>query len=218
METAIIETKEIEKGVMDVTSRALALRVVDTATYTEAGQILVLHKDMSKKIVEYFKPLKAKSYDAWKAICTAENEELGKLQPGMAHLSMEMTAYNQEQEKVRVAEEERLRREALKREEDERLQAAVEAEREGNAAEAKAILEEPIFVPPPIVPKAVPKVNGLAQRTIWKFKIVNANLIPREYLVADEVKIGAVVRALKEKTNIRGIEAYPETGMGGARR
>jgi hypothetical protein len=222
-----IETKEIEQGVTDVTTKALALKVMDTPTYEIAGQILLLHKDMEKKIKDYFKPLKSKSYDTWKSICSAENEELGKLQPGVAHLSKEMTAYNLEQEKIGKAEEERLRRKALKKEEEERLQAAIEAEKEGNKDEAEAILEEPVFVPSPIVLKAVPKVNGLAQRTNWKYRLTDLNAlvkavyegkVPLMALEPNDIFLNQQARALKGTVQYPGVEFYSETSMGGARR
>lgn len=215
---AIIETKELEKGVTDVTTKALTLKVISVETYQMAGEILLLHKDMEKKIQEYFKPLKSKAHDSWKAICNAENQELGKLQPGVSHLSREMSDYNISQEKTRKAEEERLRLEALKREEEERLQAAIEAEREGNKEEAEAILTEPVYIPPPIVPKTVPKVSGLTQKETWDFEIIAEKLIPRKYMQPNLVAIRAAVTSLKGKTEISGVRVFPKTNMVGARR
>ena len=210
--------KEIKRDVINVTNRAIALKVIDNGTYIEAGQILLFHKDMAKKIKEYFKPLKTKSYDAWKSICNAENEELEKLQPGTSYLSKEMVRYEAEQEKKRQAEETRLRQKALKREENERLQAAIEVEKEGQKEEAEAILSEKVFVPPPIVKKTIPKINGLAQRTTWTWRVVDINKVPRQYLKINDIAVNQVVRALREKSNIPGIEPYPETKMGGVKR
>ncbi len=55
------------------------------------------------------------------------------------------------------------------------------------------------------------KLAGLAKRTFWRYVIIDAERIPREYLMPDKVKIGQVVRAMKSTSNIAGIEAYPET-------
>jgi hypothetical protein len=55
--------------------------------------------------------------------------------------------------------------------------------------------------------EAVPEV---AVRDVWKFAIVDADAIPREFMIPDEAAIGKVVRALKEKTNIPGVAVFNE--------
>jgi len=64
--------------------------------------------------------------------------------------------------------------------------------------------DHPIVLPPD------EKVKGISIREVWKFKIEDEKLIPREYLSVDESKIGQVVRALKDATNIPGILVYAE--------
>ena len=54
---------------------------------------------------------------------------------------------------------------------------------------------------------------GLTVREDWKFSIVDAALIPREYLIPDEKKIGRIVRAMKDATNIPGVRVYAEKGI-----
>lgn len=61
----------------------------------------------------------------------------------------------------------------------------------------------------PVVPDE-PETNGLSLRKEWKFVIVDAKLIPREYLIPDEVKIRRIVRAMKEQANIPGVRIYSE--------
>ncbi len=55
--------------------------------------------------------------------------------------------------------------------------------------------------------------GSAAPRTNWKYRIVDVNLIPRAYLVPNEVAIGAVARSLKDKANIPGVEFYAESGL-----
>jgi len=208
-----LEVKEIEQEIVAVESIATALQVTDNTSYLQAGDILTGFKGLEKKIKEYFKPLKESAHKAWKVVCDRENQEIEKLQPGLKYLNLQMTTWNITQERIRKEKEEILRQEALKQEEEERLQAALQAEKEGNKAEAEAILEEPVFIPTPIVQKEVPKSEGLTMTTTWKWRIFKEILIPREYLCVDEIKINGVVRALKDKTNINGIEVYPEQSM-----
>lgn len=79
------------------------------------------------------------------------------------------------------------------------------------AEEAAMIAAEPVYIPPVVIPKTVPKMSGgPVYRTIIKFRIINTSLIPRQYMKPDEVKIGQVVRALKREASIPGIEVYEE--------
>jgi hypothetical protein len=72
-----------------------------------------------------------------------------------------------------------------------------------------------IPTPPPPAPVATapPKIAGVYSATTWTFDITDESQVPREYLMLDLKKIGAVVRAMKDKTSIAGITARPESGM-----
>lgn len=213
METALIDTKEIEQGISKISQDAMVMTVTDMNSYKQAGMVLLAFKEMDQSIKSYFKTLKESAHKAWKAICERENEELAKLVPGMNHLNKVMIVYKIEEDRKRREEEERLRQEALRAEEERRLQDALQAEQEGNQDEAETILETPIYVPPPIVETQAPKIDGLGMQTTWGWKITNEALIPRVYLKIDEIKINGIVRALKDKTNIAGIEVYPEQSI-----
>lgn len=67
------------------------------------------------------------------------------------------------------------------------------------------------------VPKAT--AAGTSARTNWKFRIVNPDLIPRNYMTPNEPEIGAMVRMLKDKdkaeATIPGIEVFSEITIGG---
>jgi hypothetical protein len=60
------------------------------------------------------------------------------------------------------------------------------------------------------------KAPGLAFRRVWKWRYLNDDraraeqLLPREYMCADEPKITRVVSAMKEATKIPGIQVYYE--------
>jgi hypothetical protein len=103
---------------------------------------------------------------------------------------------------LKAREAQRLAREAREAEEREKQRAAQDAAR--MATEVKEVKVMP----------SVPKIAGIRARVNWKFRIVNANKIPREYLMPDEVKIGAAVRAAKQAGEvIPGIEAYSEDSI-----
>ncbi len=56
----------------------------------------------------------------------------------------------------------------------------------------------------------IPEKMGLRRRQHWKYEIVAVDEIPREYMMPDKIKIGAVVRAMKRTCNIPGLRVYYE--------
>lgn len=96
-------------------------------------------------------------------------------------------------------EAEKLKKEAAAAEEREKVRAAEEAKiAAANVPEVK-------------VEANIPTVAGVPSRRPWKFRIVDAARIPRQYLIPDEVAIGAFVRTNKKPGQvIPGIVAYQE--------
>jgi len=134
----------------------------------------------------------------------------------------ERKAAEDRKERERQAEEERRRRakeieEArkagdLKAAEAKKLQKQAEedAARQRELARQQEI-EEAKNVPVVKVEAAIPTVAGVPSRRNWKFRIVNANKIPRQYLIPDEVSIGQFVRREKKAGEvIPGVEAFED--------
>lgn len=69
----------------------------------------------------------------------------------------------------------------------------------------------------PVLERETPKVKGVSGRRVWKFRIRDASKLPREYLLPDEKRIGAVVRAMKGDTRIEGVEVWDESDLTAAR-
>lgn len=108
--------------------------------------------------------------------------------------------------------EERRKREQAEREQREADELAAAAKDEEERAAAEALAEEArekaaeaataeaaisslpeIELPTAVVP-AAPKPTGISQRKVWKATVVDAALVPREYLAVDEKLIKAAVR------------------------
>lgn len=198
--------------------------------------------ESAKQHLEFLRNEKAKYVNPAKQIVDiAEKKAEGWKAEERRKAALEQARINEERrrEAERVAEQERRaaiaqadaerkRREKeieeqrkageLKKREAERLRREAEAEAEAakkqaeEAARIAATEVKQVKVEP-----AVPKVAGIKARVNWKFRIVNAALIPRSYLKPDEVKIGEDVRRMKDKPKaeaaIPGIEVYSEDGI-----
>ena len=107
--------------------------------------------------------------------------------------------------------------EARRIEEEKRLAQALALEAQGKSAQAAQVIAAPVIIkpPPPVAMPvaATPRYEAPSATTVrqnWKSRIVDATLIPREWLIPDEQAIGAYARSMKEKASIPGVEFYSE--------
>lgn len=215
--TVAIEEKQIEERALALPEQARTLKVVDNETLVQADNFLTELKTFSKEVKAYYRPDIDQANALHKSLLTKLNTVLAPLVEAEGLLKPQIAAYTAAQERKRQAEEARLRREQEKAEEERRLQEAEAAEAAGDHEEAAAIIEEPIFTPPPVVAPSTPKIKA-SVRTLWRWRMKNPNLIPREYLMVDEKKINGVVTSLKSATKIPGIEVYPDSSVAAGRR
>lgn len=216
----LIETEPVEEKALSIVDQAKAVRVTDAETYTVAGSLWKSIGDMIKEVKDTFDPLVQAAHLAHKAVVEKRAKYLDPLTAAQKSVKKLMSDYDLEQERIRQEEQRRLAEIARKQEEERLLAEAILAEEEAKrngatheeaAQEAQAVIDEPVYVAPVVVAKATPKLQGgPVYRTVWKARIINEKLIPREYLVPDLVKINGVVRSLKGSANIPGVQAYEE--------
>jgi len=186
------------------------VKVIDNATMKKANGLLMDIRSIRKEIQDTFKPLAEKAHAAHKAILEQQKRTEAPLIEAEGILKIQIRAYMDEVERLRREEERRLQEIARKEEEERRLAEALQAEAEGNIEEAKAILEEPAYIPIPTVKADIPKVDNRLFRKVWKFRVLDIRKVPIQYLKVDEIKVGQIVRAMKGETNIPGIQVYEE--------
>jgi hypothetical protein len=217
VETPVPEI-EGEKALV-VYKQAEILTITDKPSYEQGCASLLSIKDMQKKLDETFDPIIQAAHKAHRAAIDQKKKFAEPLAAAEKVLKNRIATFLEAEEEKRKAEEDRLRLIAEKAEEERRLQEAIQAEADGDLDEAAAILDdEPAFVPPPFVPKTVETGGGISMRKTWKFTIEDASKIPREYLTPDMVKIGGVVRALREAAKIPGVRIYAEDSIAAGRR
>lgn len=196
---------------------ALTLRVNDQPSLDRANGFLKSVKALAARIAETFDPQISKAYELHRSLLAEKKKFTAPLEEAERIAKRTIAGYLAEEDrKRREAEAERARIEAEARAEaDKKLRAVEKAEAKGNFAKAEALAQEAVNVmeakieEAPVVPDA-PVATGLSLRKVWKFRIKDAALLPREYLIPDEVKIGRVVRALKGDAKIPGVSVYSE--------
>lgn len=230
-ETAPALPAEVSRKSTELTLQASLIEVIDPKTQEMASEILLAIAGMRKEIADTFKPMKDAAFKTHRTICDQERTLDTPLLEAEQTLKRAIGSFVAEQKRLaaeaEAAERRRLQEEAdrIAAEESQRLaiEDAVALEAEGKIDEAEAVLANPIPVQPvrvapaPVVP-AVAQVKGVRTTQVWKFRITDANKIPREYLVVNESAIKAVVSRTNGKIQIPGVETYPEEQVAASRR
>lgn len=217
----ITPTIEIETKAMAIPEKAHLVIVTDNDSMTLADNTKGAIKEMLKEIDSVFKPLADKAFQAHRAITSKWKKVKAPLEEADAYLTGQVKGYLRKLEEIRQAEERRLREEARKAEEERRLAEALEAEKEGNVEEAQAILEEEMFVPPPVVKVDTPKVDGRRYAVKPKARIISKmdiiKTVASNPSLADLIDINMTVANQKAKAFganlgkiIKGLAYYEE--------
>lgn len=196
--------------------KAKALVVKTAEAYTQAGELLKGIKALRAKVAETFDSHIQRAFQAHRALTAEKQKAEAPLAEAERVVKAAMVAFDQEQLRIARERQHQADEAARRREEDERLARAAAMETEarefgdaGLKAAADLLLEQPApVVVAPLVEVETPKVAGISMRDNWKFRVVDEAAIPREYLMRDDTKIGRVVKAMKDGTNIPGIVAY----------
>ncbi len=220
MTLEIAKSEELQQLALSIPDRARAIIITSAETYQQAGNVLLVIKDLKKQIDNTFDPIIQKANLAHKEAVAQKKKVAGPLDEAEQIIKPKIGTYVAEEERKRRLEEERLQQEARARAEAEAVERAAAAEKNGDKQEAEALLNEGFDVPTVVVPKTTPKVEGISTRMMWKYRIKDQRQIKSEYLMPDEKKIGAIVRAMgKEATSlVGGIEVYAESVVAAGRR
>lgn len=213
MELVVDESKkEIETEALSIQDKARALVIETQEDYDKADTLKIFIKKMEAKIDETFGPIIKKAHEAHKeAVAQRKNTESPFLE-AKAIITPKMTAFLVKQEEKRKAVEDAIRLEMLKKAQEEQIAMAVEAESHGEKEVAEKIINEEVYVPPVIVPRANVQ-KGVSLKSKWKWELIDFSLLENEYKMTDDVKINRVVKALNKSCNIPGIRVYEEKDL-----
>jgi len=232
-ETGLVPTKEaLAQQTQSWASRARGLQIVDRESCINASTLLRSVKTLRGQVQQWFGPhleaameTKRKAEAARKGLADEQVRMEAPLIEAENTLKRALLTWEAEQERVRLAEEQRLQAESQRQAEAVTLAAAAameaEAVKTGNAEmlqEASDILEQPIEAPVVSVAKAVPKVDGVTFRDQWKAHpsidikalaaAVASGAAPVTFLVPDMSAINAYAKATKGVHAVPGIRWF----------
>lgn len=218
-ETMTVEVQEINKQALAWPDRARSLVIRDKDTLAQAEVLTLGIQALRKEIDKTFDPMEEKAKEAKRAAEASRKEVETQraivekpLKEAEVILYPKIDAYIQEEKQKAREEEERIRRVAMQAEEDARLQAALEAEANGDKEVAEVILDTPM--PAPRVSILVPKVEGLNFREDWNAEVANFPELVRavaegraalSFLEANLPALNAQARSLRGEMKIPGV-------------
>lgn len=213
------EVTEIKVETARYVEPVRTFHVIDNGTMDMANNTIKDINGRLKAIDEKLEPKKKIAYQAYKEWVFLIDELKKPLEDAKKYLQGEGKKYLEEQERIRREEERRLAEIARKEEEERRLAEAEAAEKAGDHEEAEAIINEPVYVPPPIVEKTVPKVDNRLFAKRWKgrgvdkLKAVKFIALNPQYLnllTFDDPAINSMARSIKGPSPVPGIEFFEE--------
>lgn len=206
-----MDQKEIQEATAETQELAIiaARPIAAQADYDAAAAALKFAKAILKKIGDTFDPIIKAQNDALKVARDEKKRLTEPVEKYEGDIRKKAAAWITAQEEAKRAEERR-RYEAARAEEA-RLRFEAEKQQEFLAEIGAAeTVVAPVVLPVIPEPVAAVEQSGISYREVWRFEIVDAAAIPREYLSINEVAIGSAVRTQKGLTNIPGVRAYSE--------
>lgn len=199
---------------------AEAMVVDSTDSYKLAGERLASSKSRRSFIEGMKEEVCVPLYEIHKMAVSAFRPLIDGWGKCEKALNWKMSAYDTEQELAARKRQDQLRLAAEAEAAKERAEAEVlarEAEVKGDDERAQEIrddADQPIL-PVPMIPRGVPKIEGLkAPTVVWHYELLDIDKVPEEYLkpkIEDSTKIRHEAKRTNGKCSIPGIKVWKET-------
>jgi hypothetical protein len=188
-------------------AQAEKLQVTTPEQMTAAESILAELRRRKKVWLEAVEDTVKGAHATWKAAVAHRDSIAGPIDAAERIIKERIAGYVFEQRRKAEAERSRLQAEADAQAEAERKRAMAAAEKLKTPELKEARIEQAQAIVAPVVQvaAAVPETK-LASVVTYGFEITDAAKIPAEYLMPDEKKIGAVIRATKGAMEIPGVK------------
>ena len=198
---------ELDQETSAIELRVQRMAVSNDTDYVCAAEMLKEIKATQKKVTEYWEPLRVSAKEAYDRVLSRKKDMIDPLKSAEEILKSKMTAYSDEQERKRKAQEEALHKLA-EAELEKKLSEAAAAEASGDTEAATSAMAEAEVMDDVSVGGSISapdvKVKGVSKSKTWKIVGVDASRVPVEIN-------GMVIRPVDEKAILRIIKASKGT-------
>jgi hypothetical protein len=211
-----VESVEVVKQeIAPVVAQANQVVISDAASNETAIAFLKSIKAAQKKVSDFFEPLKSAAHKAWKQTTESEAQLLDPLKLAEKSIKDKSMTWQRQQEEARQAEQRRLQAiadEAARRER-ERLEKEAAKLKTPELKAARLAQAEAVTTPVVEVAKTVGSTSGTSIKKLWKARVVNADAVPREWLMVNETALAVFAKSTKGSVKVAGVEFYAEDSM-----
>lgn len=172
-------------------------------------------RGLKQTVKDTFRPHIQTANKLWKDLLASEKEYLEPIERAEQIVEDKIKEFIRVEEQKRVEAQRKIDELAKKEAEKEKAKLEKQAEKlisKGKDDEAEAKLQEAQMVTAiaPIIESKAVKQEGVSTVKVWKFRIVDESVIPRDFLSVDEQKIRKYVTAMKQSGLIAGVQIYCE--------
>jgi hypothetical protein len=213
--------EQLRTQALAVSSSAGRVSITDQLSYDAACSFLTgTLKPIAKQIEEYFNPDIARAHALHKSLNAKKNALLEPIEDAEMKVKRLIGTWTAEQRRIQDEAQRKAAEEQRKRDEEAKLQTAIEAEERGATEEEKqVILDTPVFSPPPVAAPTFTKAQGVSVKTRWKAqcdnlqalcKAIGEGKVPINLVEVNQSALNKMA-SIQEKTfNVPGCTAYPE--------
>ena len=203
----------LTKIVTDVELRAESVVINSQEDYQSAAELGRLIKQRSSEVQAFFAPLKQAVHEAHKQVCDREKQMLTPLVNAEKTIKKTMGAWAMEQERIRREEEERLRK-AAQAESERLLNEAIKASESGDTASAEMAMANAEVMESAgksiSLSESKPQATGVSVATDWEIVSVDSSKVPLslngiDLRPVDTKAVIRLIRASKGKIEIPGV-------------
>jgi len=214
----IVSGKEdLQTEALVLMGRGAQLVVKDKESLDFASAFVRRVKEIRDKVCSVFDPHIKRAFDQHRALVAEKRKFTDELDDAERAVRPKITAYLVEQDRIRMAAEREaaMAQERIEQVSDKAADKAWTLVDDGKGAKATQVMQkaqadiEAIKASATPVPEPV-KAEGMVLREVWKFEVVAPDLVPRKFMVPDEVLIRKFVVAFKHQADIPGVRIWSE--------
>jgi len=206
---------ELKQELTPVVQQAASLRVNNPENYSFAAEYLKAVKAAQKKVVDFFKPMKDAANKAHKEITGKEASAMIPLKEAEDTIKRKMLDYATEQERIRQEAQRKLQAAADLKARQEREALEKKAASMKTEEKRQQYAEQAAAVVSPVVEVATitPEIKGQSIKKTWRCKVIDASLVPREWMLVNESALNAFARSTKGSVKVAGCEMVEESSL-----
>lgn len=198
----------IERQAVTLTRKYAAFHVTDNASAEAAAGALRRVKAIRVGWAHFMDPQIAEARGRLDGKRETKAKLDGQLEVLERYLKEEVYRHSKRLDVKEEKEQVRVEVRAEKQAERDREEQVQLLKKSGKHAEAVQLSKRPLIVAPSVARVDRPALGGIGIGELWDFRITEPAALPREYLMPNDVAIRKVVRAMKDRTKIAGIEVF----------